>query len=99
VSVALELMGFVLVAVGAAAVVLGAWSAIQERRPPWLSARSIPIGRERAWGMALATIGLGAVAFGLAESASLGVLGIVGIALIFGGVGMLVVAVRPTSSR
>jgi hypothetical protein len=49
--------------------------------------------------MALATIGLGAVAFGLAESASLGVLGIVGIGLIFGGVGMLVVAVRPTSSR
>jgi len=49
--------------------------------------------------MAVATIGLGFAALGLAESATLGVLGIVGIGLIFGGVGMLAVAVRPTSSR
>lgn len=88
-----------MVAVGAAALVIGGWSAVQERRPPWLSAKSIPIGRERAWGTALATIGLGAVALGVDDSLKLGILGFVGVVLILGGVGMLVVAVRPQSSR
>lgn len=53
----------------------------------------------RAWRTALATIGLGAVALGVDDSLKLGILGFVGVVLILGGVGMLVVAVRPQSSR
>jgi hypothetical protein len=93
-SVAFEVAGFLLVAVGAAAAVLGAWSAIQQRRPPWLTAKSVPIGKERAWGTAIATIGLGAMAFGIDDSLKLGILSLVGFVLILGGVGLLVVVVR-----
>jgi hypothetical protein len=96
VSVAFEVAGFLLVAVGAASAVLGAWSAIQQRRPPWMTAKSVPIGKERAWGTAIATIGLGAMAFGIDDSLKLGILSLVGFVLILGGVGLLVVAVRPS---
>ncbi len=72
---------------------------MRESRPPWLTARSIPIGRERAWGTALATIGLGALALGLDDALNVGFIGLVGVVLIFGGVGLLVVAVRPGSQQ
>jgi hypothetical protein len=87
-------MGVVLVVVGAAGVVLGAWAAIRERRPPWLSAKRLPVGRERAWGAALLTLGAGAVGLGLADSLNLGVLGFVGAVLILVGAVLLARAVR-----
>jgi hypothetical protein len=87
-------MGVVLVVVGAAGVVLGAWAAIRERRPPWLSAKRLPVGRERAWGAALLTLGAGAVGLGLADSLNCGVLGFVGVVLILVGVVLLARAVR-----
>jgi hypothetical protein len=87
-------MGVVLVVVGAAGVVLGAWAAIRERRPPWLSAKRLPVGRERAWGAALLTLGAGAVGLGLADSLNFGVLGFVGVVLILVGVVLLARAVR-----
>jgi hypothetical protein len=82
-------MGVVLVVVGAAGVVLGAWAAIRERRPPWLSAKRLPVGRERAWGAALLTLGAGAVGLGLGDSLGLAVLGLVGVLLIVGGAVLL----------
>jgi hypothetical protein len=87
-------MGVVLVVMGAAGVVLGAWAAIRERRPPWLSAKRLPVGRERAWGAALLTLGAGAVGLGLGDSLGLGVLGFVGVVLILVGVVLLARAVR-----
>jgi hypothetical protein len=87
-------MGVVLVVVGAAGVVLGAWAAIRERRPPWLSAKRLPVGRERAWGAALLTLGAGAVLLGLGDSLNFGVLGFVGVVLILVGVVLLARALR-----
>ena len=98
-SVAFDFIGLVLVGVGAAGVSLGVWSAVQERRPPWLSVKSIPIGRERVWGTAMATIGLGAVALGLDDSLKVAILGFAGVVLVLVGVGVLVLAVRPQSSK
>ena len=93
-SGAIEVAGFVLVVVGVAGVVLGGWAAIWLWRPPWLSAQRLPVGRERAWGAALLTLGLGAVGLGLSDSLGLGVLGVVGVLLILGGVVLLGRAVR-----
>jgi hypothetical protein len=87
-------MGVVLVVVGVAGVVLGGWAAIWLWRPPWLSAKRLPVGRERAWGAALLTLGAGAVGLGLADSLNFGVLGFVGVVLILVGVVLLARAVR-----
>jgi hypothetical protein len=89
VSGAVAIAGVVLVVVGAAGVVLGGWAVVQQRRPPWLSAQRVPAGRERAWGAALLTLGLGAVGLGLSDSLGLGVLGVVGILLIVVGAVLL----------
>ena len=73
---------------------IGGWAAVTARRPPWMSERYVPRGRERPWGLAMAMLGLGAAALaGSRLSNSLADLGILGLLLVIVGVGFLVVAV------
>jgi hypothetical protein len=46
-------------AFGATTLAVGAWTAVQRRRPSWLPARSITPATARAWGVATALGGLG----------------------------------------
>ena len=93
-------LGLAVVVVGVLGIGIGGWSALTAQRPPWLSSRSIPLGRKRIWGLALSMLGFGASALGLFWVSDLsGGLGILGALLIFVGVGFLAVAVRPNSIR
>src|SRR5689334_15666544 len=89
---AYPLLGIALIAVGAAAVVVGGIVAVTSRRPRWLTTKTIRSGFERSWGIGLGLAGLGLV---LAGGGDVGVvpkgLGLAGYVLIIGGVGFLVV--------
>jgi hypothetical protein len=93
-------LGLVVTAVGVLAIGIGGWAAMNARRPPWLSERTIPTGRERLWGLAITLIGCGMTALGLFWVSDIfGALGILGVLLIFVGVGFLVFAAAPGSMR
>jgi hypothetical protein len=95
------ILGLASIAMGLLAIGVGGRAAMTAQRPSWLTARSIPSGRERPWGVAVAMLGFGIAALGgfwLSES-DFGALGILGVGLLFVGVGFLVVAVRPDSIR
>ena len=93
-------MGSAMVAIGVLAIGIGGWSAMTVQRPPWLSQRTIPLGRERQWGLAMAVIGFGWSALGLFWVSELfGAVGILGALLVFVGVGFLVRAVAPGFRR
>ena len=95
-------LGLAVSAVGVLAVGVGGWAAMNARRPPWLSERTIPVGRERQWGLAISVIGFGQAVLGAfrvsaVSGAAFGALGIIGIGLMLAGVGILVIAVRTDS--
>ncbi len=74
--------------VGLLAIGIGGRSAMTEQRPSWISERTIPLGRERQWGLAMAMLGFGVSALGAFWVSDLfGGLGILGILLDFVGVG------------
>lgn len=90
----------VVVVVGLLVVAVGGWSAITMRRPSWLSERTIPLGQERRWGLAIGLIGVGVSAIGAFLVSDLfGGLGILGVLLIFVGVGFLIRAAAPGFNR
>lgn len=93
-------LGIALVGVGALVMVVGAWTAITTRRPRWLTVRRIPTGGERGWGIASSLTGLGGLFLGMAYISGTGFspLKLVGIALLLGGVAVLVVVTRPRPS-
>jgi hypothetical protein len=90
---AYPLLGIAMVAVGAAAVVIGGVVAVTSRRPRWLTTKTTRSGFERSWGIGLGLAGLGLV---LAGGGDVGVISkglrLAGYALIVGGVGFVVVA-------
>jgi hypothetical protein len=94
-------LGWASIAMGFLAVGVGGRAAMTAQRPSWLTVRSIPSGRERPWGLAMAMLGFGIVALGAfwLSRSDFGALGILGVGLLFVGVGFLVVAVRPDSIR
>lgn len=96
----ITVLGVVVVVVGLLAVALGGRSAITAQRPSWLSERSIPLGRERQWGLAIALLGVGVSCLGAFWISDIfGGLGILGILLVFVGVGFLVITVAPNAMR
>ncbi len=96
----MTVLGALFIVPGVAALVLGGWAAINGRRLPWLTERSVPTGRERQWGLAMTLIGCGIAALGLFWLSDIfGALGILGVLLIFVGVGFLAIAVVPGSMR
>jgi len=101
VSVAYTVLGLALLAAGAIAMVLGAWTITTNRRPPWLHLRTLPVGRERGWGTAMVMEGGGSAVLGVSEmqGAAVSALRLLGIGLLVGGVLVLAVAVRQRPSQ
>ena len=96
----MSVLGGLLTVVGVIVIVLGGWAAINGLRLPWLTERSVPTGRERQWGLAITLIGCGLAALGMFWLSDIfGALGILGVLLIFVGVGFLAIAVVPGSMR
>ncbi len=92
------LLYLLIAAVGAAALALGAWTAVAGRRPAWLPARPVPTGTARAWGAATGLAGLGLLILGVDMMGPRnGVLQVVGFLLLVLGAGVVVVA--PPGSR
>ncbi len=100
-NLAYTILGLALLAVGAIAVVLGAWTVMTNRRPPWMHLRTLPVGRERGWGTAMVMEGGGSAALGVSEmqGGSFSALRLLGIGLLIGGVLVLAVAVGPRPSQ
>jgi hypothetical protein len=93
-------LGSAVIAVGVLAIGIGGRSALTAQRPSWLSERTIPAGREKAWGLAIALLGFGMSGIGAFWLSDLfGGPGILGVLLLFVGVGFLVIGVGPNSIR
>jgi hypothetical protein len=94
-------IGLVLLAIGAMAMVQGAWMAITARTPSWVKLRQIPHGRERVWGFAIGAIGLSSVLLGasIIETVAFSSLRLVGLGLLVIGILLLVLASRPQPTQ
>jgi hypothetical protein len=92
-----NVIGIAMLAVGFAALGIGAWSAVTARRPAWLSTKTIRPDSVRIWGAGTAIAGLGVAIFGIDELLlSHGGLSLAAFILIFGGAGMVAVATPRT---
>ncbi len=83
------------------AIIQGMWMAISAHRPGWMSSRYVPLGRERALGIALAIAGLGCLLQGASdiETVAFASLRLLGIGVFLVGFVFMVVAFRPRPSQ
>lgn len=93
------MVGIALLAVGAAALGVGTWSAVTARRPAWLSAKALAADTVRLWGAGTALAGVGVGMFGIDELLTAnGAFGLTAFVLIVSGAGLVIVA-TPRSRR
>jgi hypothetical protein len=93
------LLAGVVCAVGVASLALGVWTAVNARRPSWLTLKPIAQSTARAWGLATSVSGLGLTVLGanfLGPSNRL--IALFGFGLLVLGAGWVVLA-SPASRR
>ena len=89
----MNVIGFVMLAVGLGAAGVGAWSAATGRRPAWLSTKAIAANTVRTWGSGTALAGLGLTVLGVSELAAMStVVGLAGFVLIMSGAGLVTIS-------